>query len=101
VIEGMSAQLGGNEQMRPFLEKFVELAKPDELVNLIIPLYVKTYDEDTLQAAIDFYKTEAGQKLIAAMPQLTQESMEIGQKWGMELAQKAQAALDAEAKTGK
>ncbi len=96
VIEGMTAQLGSNKEMKPFLDKFVELADTDELVNLVIPLYVKAYDQETLEAAIEFYKSEAGRKLIAATPMLTQESMVIGQKWGMELAQKAQAALEAD-----
>ncbi len=96
VIEGMTAQLSGNAAMAPFLEKFVELAKPDELVDLVVPLYVKTFDEETLQAALDFYNTPAGKTMIAATPQLTQESMALGQAWGMKLAKQAQEAVDAD-----
>ena len=96
VIEGMSAQLSGNATMASFLEKFVELAKPDELVELVVPLYVKAFDEETLQAAVDFYNTPAGKKMVAATPQLTQESMALGQAWGMKLAKQAQEAVDAD-----
>ena len=101
MMEGMTAQFRTQPGVpADFVEKFLELAKPEDLVNMVVPLYVKTFDEETLQAAIDFYKTTAGKKLVAALPQITQESMVLGQQWGMELAQKTQAALEAE-KAGK
>ena len=98
MIEGMTAQFGAQPGIpADFVKKFLELADPNDLVEMVVPLYVKTFDESTLQAAVDFYKTTAGQKLVAALPVITQESMVLGQAWGVELAKKAQAAVEADA----
>ena len=96
MMEGMADQFR-NQRGIPegFVDKFLELAKPEGLVEMVVPLYVKTFDEETLQAAVDFYKTPAGKNLVAGLPQITQESMALGKQWGMELAQKTQAALEA------
>lgn len=99
MIQALSAQMGG--QQGDFMKKFAEMADGNELVELIVPIYVKTFDEETLTAAIAFYKTDAGKKLIAAMPVVQQESMMVGQKWGMELATKVQQAVEAEKAAGK
>lgn len=98
MMEGMAAQFRQTPGLPPgFIDTFLELANPDELIDLIVPLYVKAYDDETLEAAIAFYKTPAGKKLIAATPQLTQESMVVGQTWGIELAKATEAKLAADA----
>lgn len=97
VMEGMMAQLAANPSIpQEFADKFLELAKPEQLLDLVVPLYVSAYDEKTLKAAVTFYKTPAGRALVAAMPQITQESMVLGQQWGMELAGQVQAAMQAQ-----
>jgi hypothetical protein len=86
MIEGMVSQFRTQAEMpTEFLDKFVELADGEALVQMVVPLYVKNFDEETLQAAVDFYKTPSGKKLIAGLPQITQESMVLCQKWGVEL----------------
>ncbi len=98
VMEAMMAQLTSNPQIpQDYADKFLALAKPEHLVEMVVPLYVKAYDLKTLQAAVDFYKTDAGEALVAAMPQITQESMVLGQQWGMDLAAQVQASMEAEA----
>ncbi len=79
-----------------FLDKFKELAKPDEMIEKIIPLYLKHFDEKTIDAAIAFYETPEGQAMLKAQPQVVQESMQIGQAWGEELARKAFEELQRE-----
>ncbi len=101
VLDGMLAQLESSGVPPQFVDKFRELAKPEDLVELIVPLYVRTYNKKTLRAAITFYKTPAGKALLAGTPLITQESMILGQKWGAELAAKVQASVEAEKSTQK
>ena len=53
-----------------------------QLLERLLPLYDKYYTLEDLKAVNAFYSTPAGQKILSTMPQLMQESMEIGQKWG-------------------
>ncbi len=76
-----------------FLEKFKQNLRTDELIELIVPVYLKHYDHATLVAAIRFYNTDAGKKIVAELPAVTAESMEIGKKWGAKLAKKTLADL--------
>ena len=95
MMEGMAAQFRQNPQISgEFIDKFLELAKPDDLIELIVPVYVKALDEDTLRGSIEFYKSPAGMQLVAVQPQITQESMVLGQQWGMKLAEETQKALE-------
>jgi hypothetical protein len=76
MMEQMAATMRNQPGLPPgFLDKFLELAKPDDLVNMIVPLYVEAYDEKTLTAAVKFYKTAEGKKLVGALPMITQQSM--------------------------
>jgi hypothetical protein len=76
-----------------FLDKFKQNMRTDELVELIVPVYLKHYDHATLVAAIRFYNTDAGKKIVAELPAVTAESMEVGKKWGAQLAKKTLADL--------
>jgi hypothetical protein len=77
-----------------FIEKFKETANPDSLIELLVPIYVKNLDEETLDGTIAFFESTAGKKFIKAQPIIMRESMEAGQKWGAEAAQKALKALE-------
>lgn len=54
------------------------------LIKQIIPIYDKYYTEDDIDQLIAFYKTPIGKKTVEVLPAITQESMGVGQKWGME-----------------
>jgi hypothetical protein len=71
-----------------FVEKFSELAKPEDLVELIVPIYVKHVDEADLQPTIDFFKTASGSRWILAQGVIMKESMAAGQEWGKKLAER-------------
>jgi hypothetical protein len=77
-----------------FIEKFKETANPGSLVELIVPIYVKHLDEETLDGTIAFFESPAGRKFVKAQPLIMKESMEAGQKWGAEAAQKTLKALE-------
>ncbi len=73
--------------------------KVDEVLELMLPLYAKYYSAEDLHAINNFYESPAGKRLLAKMPQLMHESMEVGQKWGQaageRVAQKIQAEREA------
>ncbi len=105
-----SAQIGKQvmdsmlEMMRPafpnvpaeFWEQTEKEMTGEELVELIIPIYLKNFTHEEILQLIEFYQTPLGRKLIAAQPAIVQESMVIGSEWGekkgAEIVEKMQAA---------
>ena len=65
----------------------------DELVQKLIPIYSKHFTEQEIVDLLNFYITSTGKKMIDKMPVILQESMEIGRKWGIELAQKIEKEI--------
>lgn len=79
-----------------FRDGFIKRIDMDELTNLTVPIYEKHLDLETIQAMTTFYESPAGRKVIVALPKIMQESMEVGQKWGMRLGQQIIAELEKE-----
>lgn len=77
-------------------DTFQEEFKADNLLNQLIPIYSKYYSNEEIKQIIAFYQTPIGQKTIAVLPQITQESIIIGQRYGMEVASRALKRLEAE-----
>ncbi|AYO57174.1 hypothetical protein CO230_02955 [Chryseobacterium sp. 6424] len=71
-----------------YWQKAMKLANFDQVIDQIIPVYLKHFSESEISDVIAFYKTTTGQKIIIKMPVIYQESMEIGREWGTELAKK-------------
>jgi hypothetical protein len=71
-----------------FVKKFSELAKPEDLVKLVVPIYMKHVTEKDLDAVIAFFSTDAGKRWLAVQPKIVKESMAAGQKWGRELGRR-------------
>ena len=69
------------------------MVDPDELVELIIPIYLKHLDEATIDGVIVFAQPEVGKKLYEAQTANMQESILAGQRWGQELAEESLAEL--------
>ena len=76
-----------------FWEQFIRDVDPDELVDLVIPIYVKHLTKEEMEAAVAFYRTTTGQAILAKLPVILQESMTAGQQWGMQLAAEVQKRL--------
>jgi uncharacterized protein len=68
-----------------FWDRFEKEMNLQELVDKMVPIYAKYYSLDDLKAVNAFYETPAGQRVLAATPQIMQESMQIGQDWGREV----------------
>jgi hypothetical protein len=76
-----------------FVERFKAEAKPEQIVDLCVPIYDKYLSEEDLDGILVFYKSPAGKHLLQAQPKILQESMEVGQKWGRELAERVLESL--------
>lgn len=68
--------------------------RAEDVIELLVPLYAKYYTAEDLRAINDFYATPAGKRLLEKMPQLTQESMAIGNRWGQEAAARVTKRLE-------
>ena len=66
----------------------------DDLTELLIPVYKKYLTEKELNDIAAFYKTPSGKKLAENNPLIVQESMDIGSKWGAEIAEKIISKLE-------
>jgi hypothetical protein len=71
-----------------FMAKLTANARPEDLINLLVPIYVRNYDRDTMIGAIHYYQSDAGKSLIAHLPEVTRESSAAGKGWGRALAEK-------------
>ena len=65
----------------------------NELVDMLAPVYFKYMTLDEILQITAFYKTPAGKKLAISTPAITQESMQLGQQWGMKIGQKVEDRL--------
>ena len=77
-----------------FWDKFMNEVKPEDLQNLIIPIYDSNFTEKEVDDFIAFYKSPSGQKMASKLPQIYAESQEAGGKWGQELAEKVVKELE-------
>ncbi|HEV3271391.1 MAG TPA: DUF2059 domain-containing protein [Candidatus Methylacidiphilales bacterium] len=83
-----------------FWERFKKEADIQGLVDKMVPIYAKYYSLDDLKAINAFYGTPLGQRMLATTPKIMQESMQIGQNWGRNVAMKLMAELQAEKEKG-
>jgi hypothetical protein len=60
--------------------------KPEQLVDMVIPIYARHLQQEDIRALIAFYQSPAGQRFVAAQPVILQESMAAGSVWGQEVA---------------
>jgi len=98
-VQMMGQMIPAMQQMMPDApeEIWVEFSKQidgDELENLVVPVYQKHLTQADVDAQLKFLKSDAGQKMISVQPLIMQESMAIGQQWGMQVMQRAMEQLD-------
>ncbi|HEX5750874.1 MAG TPA: DUF2059 domain-containing protein [Archangium sp.] len=94
MLEMMTSHFSQSASLPPgFLEKFREVAREESIVDLLVPVYMKHFSEEDLDAAISFHESPAGKRFLAAQPRVLQEAKEVGEEWGVRLAEKALRAL--------
>ncbi|MDX1477136.1 MAG: DUF2059 domain-containing protein [Saprospiraceae bacterium] len=76
-----------------FWEEFKKEVSPSDLVDLIVPVYMKYYTHEEVLGLTEFYRTPLGQKAVRVLPSITSEAMLIGQEWGAMLGERIQQKL--------
>jgi hypothetical protein len=76
-----------------FWRELTQEARTQELINLVIPIYDRHLSQGELDDIIQFYETPSGKKLVAVLPAITQESMDVGQIWGKEIVERVTKKL--------
>src|SRR5205823_2255100 len=56
-------------------------ASPAELMRLIAPIYDQHFTHDEIRQMISFYESPLGKKISATLPEIQQESLDVGQQW--------------------
>jgi len=92
-VQAMQQMLPALKKMVPdapekFWQDFMAEVSPNDLVNMVIPIYQKHLTQKEIHDINAFYDTPAGKKLIRVQPYIVQESMAAGQIWGQNIAQK-------------
>ena len=82
-----------------FETEFLNEIKVDDLVQLVIPTYEKYYTEAEIDQLTAFYKSPLGQKMVASLPTMMQETSragaELGAQIGARVGQHIQTKLNA------
>ncbi len=79
-----------------FWEAFMAKVDTDEVIALNVPIYAKYFTHEEVRQLLAFYSAPLGQKIIATMPLVMQESFAAGQQWGQRLGQQVVDELAAE-----
>jgi hypothetical protein len=69
-----------------------------DLVDLMAPVYHKHLTQSDLEQLITFYETPFGKKYAEKTPLIMEESMSIGQEWGMKIGKQFQERLEKQKK---
>ena len=89
VLDSMTESMRKMPGLPPgFIDRFQANAHAEDLQTLVIPIYVKMYERETMIAAITFYESEQGRILVSKLPEATRLGMEAGQRWGKQLAER-------------
>ena len=77
-LKAMFEDMGPDD---PQAKKFKENVRVDEIIEELIPLYDKNFNEDQLKAFIAFYSSPDGKKLLDTIPILMRDSVDISAKY--------------------
>lgn len=88
VVPFKNSYTGIEEKFWDELEKEFLKTSLNDLTEMLVPVYQKQFSIEELNGIILFYESEIGRKYAKAIPVITVESMEVGQKWGAQIGQK-------------
>ncbi len=72
--------------VKEFIEKFVALDRSPELMNALEEVYAKHLADEQVKKAIEFYKTDAGEQILAMQGTMIEEVQPIAARIGSEKA---------------
>ncbi len=76
-----------DEAMWTDLEKEFSQTSINDLTEMLVPVYYKQLTQEDLEELIAFYQTAVGKKFAKSTPFIMQESMQVGQQWGMKIGE--------------
>jgi hypothetical protein len=82
-------------QMVPELKRILPEA-PAQIWEEVVPIYQRHFSEEDVQAAIAYFSSPAGRRMVEKQGVVMQESFAAGQQWGSKLAERAIAKLRAQ-----
>ena len=71
-----------------FWDEFKKVLTSEELIAEVAEVYKRYYSEDEMIQLIEFYTSPIGKKTLKINPQLSGETMQIGQKYSIQVVQK-------------
>jgi hypothetical protein len=79
-------------------DSFWENALADEdivrLVSMLVPVYDRHFTHKEIKELIKFYSSPIGEKMLKATPQVIRDSIQVGNRWGMEMHKKIKVQLE-------
>ena len=92
-IQVMRQMLRYQQKVNPevpqaFWDEFMNEVDPNELIELIAPIYARYFSHEDIKGRIRFYQSPVGKKLVSFQPLITRDSMSGGQQWGMAIGRK-------------
>ncbi|NJM35515.1 MAG: DUF2059 domain-containing protein [Rhodomicrobium sp.] len=90
-----SAGPGQQEQVNQVFDEIQKqfIERRGEIIDQIVLLYASRFTAEEMNKLAEFYRTETGQKFIAAMPELAQQAMVVGNAWGQKIAREAEQKI--------
>lgn len=64
-------------------DRFLEKADAESINDLVVPIYDKHLTDEELDKMLEFYRSPVGRSIVKKMPAILQESMAVGQAWGV------------------
>ncbi len=83
-----------------FETEFLNEIKVDDLVQLVVPVYEKYYSESEIDQLTAFYKSPLGQKMVASMPTMMQETSNAGATLGAQIGARVGQKIEVKLKAG-
>lgn len=65
-----------------YFEKFHSKFDPQEILDMVVPIYDKYLSDEEIKRLIEFYQTPPGKKALTVLPKILAESQEAGTEWG-------------------
>lgn len=98
-VQFMKATVDSLRQSAPelkaeFWSEFMSEIQPEGLVDLLVPIYVRHLTPEDVEELIRFYSSPTGQRFLDRQPQIMQESMAAGERWGFEVATLAMKRIE-------
>jgi hypothetical protein len=100
-VQVLDQMLPALRQMAPeaseeFWAEVTSEVRPEDLINMVVPVYQNHLTEEDVLKINEFYESDVGKRLVGVLPQIQQESMQMGQQWGQDLARRIIGKLQAQ-----